>query len=168
MKKWKFLGLDLVIVAALIGIDQWTKYLAVTHIKGNGVVSFIPHVLQLRYIENTGGAFSFMEDSVIFFSVVTSLFLIGLTIAYIWYNYKHEKVSFIYHAVFVLVLAGGIGNLIDRIALGYVVDFLEFAFFNFPIFNVADIYVTTVMIALVCYLINDEIKKTRHIDNSAV
>ncbi|MGN0298584.1 MAG: signal peptidase II [Lachnospiraceae bacterium] len=124
----------------LIAFDQWTKYLAVVHLKDQESIRLIEGVFHLTYTENTGAAFSLLEGKQVFFTLVTVMVL--LILGYIWYRMPSGKRFIPIQVVMVLLISGAIGNLIDRIRQNYVVDFLNFILIHFPIFNVADCYVT--------------------------
>lgn len=130
----------LVPAVLLVFLDQWTKHLAVTHLKGQSSYVLIPGVFQLTYVENTGAAFSILEGKQTFFTIVTLLVLVFLL--YVWFRIPQEKRMVPLQVVLVLILSGAVGNLIDRISQRYVVDFLYFSLIDFPVFNVADCYVT--------------------------
>ena len=131
-------------------LDQWTKHLAVLHLKEQNPFIIIDGIFQLRYLENRGAAFGLLQDQRIFFYFSTLI----ITIMVVWL-YAHVPMTKKYlplRVCSIFVLAGGIGNLIDRVRLNYVVDFFYFELIDFPIFNVADIYVTVSMFVL-CFLI---------------
>ncbi len=131
---------SVVIIAVLVVLDQLSKYLATAYLAPVGTMPFIPGVMQLRYILNEGAAFSLFADkewSRIFFICTTVVTLIILAV----YSIKKKPKSKLEAAVVILILAGGIGNLIDRIFHGYVVDFFSTTFIEFPTFNVADCYI---------------------------
>ena len=128
-----------IITAALIIIDQFSKYLASTYLMGNAPVTVITGFIGLRYIENTGAAFSMLSNSTGFLIVVTAVAL--MVMAYFIFIKKYGEPF--ERACFILIFAGGIGNLIDRIMSGFVVDYFEFLFMDFAVFNVADVYVCT-------------------------
>ena len=138
----------LAILAIIFGValDQLTKYLAVTYIQGN-TITIIEGVFQLRYLENTGAAFGILNNQQWFFLIITFLTLFFVFFVYI----KMPKTKhFVPLRICLIVLvAGAIGNLIDRIRFGYVVDFLYFQLIDFPIFNVADIFATLSTITLI-------------------
>jgi signal peptidase II len=139
-------GKDLIIMIVLVCLDQWTKYLAVAHLKQQPDIILIPKVLQLHYLENTGAAFSMLENKMLLFYISTPII-----VALIFYVYI--RISGIASArrlqiLLVLIMAGAIGNFIDRILHQYVVDFIYFSLIDFPVFNVADIYVTCSVILL--------------------
>lgn len=124
----------------LIFVDQFTKYLAALYLKGQEPFVMIPKIFQLRYLENRGSAFGMMQNRQIFLLVITIVFLALL----IWFyfripqNKKYRPLEVIIAAVF----SGAIGNMIDRIRLQYVIDFFYFELIDFPVFNIADIYIT--------------------------
>ena len=142
------------ISALLIGLDQLTKYIMVTGLKPVGSVEIIPGILEFMYVEITGAAFSIFAGKQAILIGVTSLAL--LAVGYVLLFRKPKK-KLEYWAV-LLIFSGGIGNLIDRIANGYVVDFVNFLFVRFAVFNVADIYVTFGFIFLVISLIREELQ----------
>lgn len=133
-------------VGVLTGLDQWTKVLAVKHLKDQADITLIPNVLYLRYLENRGAAFGIFQNQRMFLLLLTSLILAG--ICYILYKLPEDKKYGYLKILCFLVAAGGIGNLLDRARLNYVVDFIYFSPIDFPIFNVADIYVTVSMVLL--------------------
>lgn len=119
----------------LIALDQLFKSLAISSLKGEPAVPIIEGVFELLYVENPGAAFSILENQRVFFIVLTSvvmLFLLGVMMSGRYRRHLLLNISF------VLVLSGGIGNLIDRCRFGYVVDYLYFKWINFPVFNFAD------------------------------
>jgi len=134
----------------LVGLDQWTKYLAILHLKGQDNVILWPDVFELEYRENTGAAFSIMEGQSWFLIGFTSLAL--LLVAVFLFRSKLARSNWV-RISGVLILAGGIGNLIDRIFRGFVVDFLYFSLIDFPVFNVADCCVVIGAITLMIYML---------------
>ncbi len=135
--------LSLIIVA----IDQLTKKMAVDHLIGQGPQPLIDGFLGLRYIENRGAAFSILNNKQLLLILVTFVILgliVGLLVKAIM---NHSMI--IVKISYALIIAGALGNFIDRIRLNYVVDFLEFRFIKFPIFNVADVSVVSGVILLV-------------------
>lgn len=143
-------------VICLVALDQITKVLAVRYLS-DGPVDIIPGVFQLRYLENRGAAFGILQNRQIFFYVIT----IAIVIAVFWF-YSKLPADRRYRSLRILCVfltSGAIGNLIDRIFLHYVRDFFYFILINFPIFNVADIYVTCSAIFLIIsilFLYKDE------------
>lgn len=141
------------IIAALIGIDQAVKYWAIEYLQPKESIDFIHfgdfEIFELTYLENDGAIFGSMSGQRWFLIGFTSLVLIvGLVVLF-----KYREKSKFLTMTLTLFAAGGIGNLIDRIRFGYVVDMFEFKLFDFAIFNVADIYVTFAVAFLVIYII---------------
>ena len=130
--------------------DQWTKWLAVVHLKGQDSITIIPGVFELHYLENRGAAFGIFQNKQYFFMI--GAILIFLVIGYFYGKIPPIRKYFALRFCAVLICSGAIGNLIDRIRLNYVVDFLYFSLIDFPIFNVADCYVV-VACFLFAYLI---------------
>ncbi len=140
----------LLIAAGLVGIDQLTKWLAVLFLKGADPVSVINGVFSFTYTENRGAAWSMFEGQQWLLIGVTSVMLIGLLAVLLSGRFRRHRM-----ATFggILVVAGGIGNLIDRVFRGYVVDFLQTDFMDFPIFNVADCFVVVGAVLLFVYFV---------------
>lgn len=123
-----------------VALDQVTKYYALTRLKDQDPYVIIRGVFQLEYLENRGAAFGLFQNQRLFFF----LSVVFVFLAVLWF---YSKVPMNRHFLplricAVLVMSGAIGNFIDRLRLNYVVDFLYFKLINFPVFNVADIYVT--------------------------
>ena len=144
----KNIAIVVISLIVLILFDQWTKSLAVAKLMNQEPFVIIPKVFQLRYLENRGAAFGMMQGQKTFF--VCSALAAILIILYVYFKLPWEKRFHPLRTVGVFIAAGAIGNLIDRVVLGYVVDFFYFELIDFPIFNVADIYVTcaTIILAL--------------------
>jgi len=124
----------------LIFLDQITKYIAKTILITKDTVPFINNFLHFTYVENTGAAFGMLQNQRFFFIGLTIVAVAIILIQYIRNLKKHkDKVLEISIA---LIIAGAIGNLIDRLFLGYVVDFIDIRLFSFPVFNIADICIT--------------------------
>ncbi|MDK8204708.1 signal peptidase II [Enterococcus faecalis] len=140
------------ISALLVGLDQWSKYLTVQNISLGETKEFIPGFLSLTHLRNTGAAWSLLEGKMIFFYVITVI----VSVVIIYLLIKNYKKSIWYSVGLSFVLAGAIGNFIDRVRLGYVVDMLQTDFINFPIFNVADSTLVVGVICIFIYLILDE------------
>ena len=129
--------LNLVCVAALVGIDQAIKLWATQYLAPVEAITVIPHVVELRFVLNQGMAFSLLSGKQLFLIIATSAAL--LAVAYgLFFRSRGKRLQ---QAALVLVLGGGIGNLIDRVLNGYVVDFFATTFMNFAVFNVADCFV---------------------------
>ena len=130
-------------------VDQITKYLVVANIPLYADVPFLPGLLQLTYIRNTGAAFSSFEGQQWLFALVFAVFT-----AAILYEYFKKPMPFtkLERWCIAAIYAGGLGNMIDRLRLGYVVDMIETTFIEFPVFNVADIFITCGCILLMIHL----------------
>lgn len=138
---WKGLrrgALLLLLAAVFVGLDQAVKYWARTVLQPVGSMPFIPHLLQLRYVLNTGAAFSMLEGRQLFLTLFTGLVLAGIG-GYLILDPPKKRLEYL---AWVLILAGGVGNLIDRVARGAVVDLFDTLFIEFAVFNVADICIT--------------------------
>jgi len=144
--KRNFIIFDFIMTILLIIIDQYTKHLAVLHLKDKPAFSILDGVFELNYLENRGAAFGMLQNQKGFFLLVSCIVL--LAICYILVKIPDEKKYNILHILLVLLASGAIGNMIDRIRLDYVVDFFYFVLINFPIFNMADIYVSVACILL--------------------
>ncbi len=131
----------------LLAIDQITKFLIVSNFELGEEKELISKVFSLEYIRNTGAAWGIMQDKTWFFATFSSIVCVLLFIFYLKIP-KDRKYS-VLSVIIVLLVSGAVGNLIDRVFRKYVVDFLYFKLIDFPVFNVADIYVTVAGIALV-------------------
>ena len=140
----------LAIAAALVVIDQISKYLVVLYLPKEGSLKVIPFLFNFTYVENRGAAWGMMADSRWIFIIVSAVAIVAIA-ALLLYAAKSKKFLV---ASLVLILAGGAGNMIDRIVNGYVVDFIQFGFWqSFPVFNVADSYVTIGGFMVVIYVL---------------
>ena len=144
-----------VIAVVLIIIDQITKWLTVNHLKPIHNIDLIPNVLSLTYVENKGAAFGILQDARWVFIVVTFAVLLALGV----YIIKNKPQSKLFCWSCALIYAGAIGNLIDRVALGYVVDMIRVHFFNFPVFNFADCCVVIGAALLCIHILIDQPEK---------
>jgi len=144
--KIKYILLGSVGVFLLFALDQWTKRLAEKHLANEQAIWLIKGVLQLQYLENQGAAFGLMQNKIGIFIFLTTIFLIAAVCVYL--ILPKTKRFLPLHIITVVLFAGAVGNFIDRIRMGYVIDFIYFSLIDFPIFNVADIYVTLSGIAL--------------------
>lgn len=152
---------SLISIVLLVGLDRFSKILAVKYLSGGTPVTVIPHILGLRYTENTGAAFSMLSKNTDFLIIITIVSMAFLV--YLIFIKKYGTV--IERALMTVVLAGGIGNLIDRIVSGYVVDYFEFLFMNFAVFNVADIYITVGITLYLVYALCEEYKNKKDKNN---
>lgn len=144
------------IILLLIALDQLSKRAVLHHLAGGGEVDIIPGFFRLLYVENRGAAFGILQEGRPLFIVIT-IAVIGFLL-YAIYR-KREEVTGPLRVALVLILAGAVGNFIDRIRLHFVVDFLSFRFFDrdFAVFNLADSYIVVGTILLMVYvLLGDE------------
>ncbi len=146
--------LTFISAAALIGLDQLFKVLAVQYLAPVGAVTVIPGILEFRYFENSGAAFGIFQGKQTFLIVITALALLVALYILIFRRPKNRME----HIAIVMIFAGGVGNLIDRIVNQYVVDYISFLFFNFAIFNFADMLVTFGFALLVITVFRSEMR----------
>lgn len=125
------------IILGTVFLDQLTKYLTVLYLKTVSTVPLWEGVLHLTYVENTGAAFGIMKDQRWLFMTVSSVAIVALLI-YLFWKKPQSKLECV---ALTFIIGGGIGNMIDRVALGYVVDMIDFRLINFAVFNVADSFV---------------------------
>lgn len=127
-----------IIAAAIIALDQWTKSLVVKHMELGQSIPLIQDVLHLTSHRNTGAAFGILANQRMLFVVTTIAVVVGILISLIRIGKSQPRVSL----ALSMVLGGAIGNFIDRVTTGKVVDFVDVTVINFPIFNVADMAIT--------------------------
>ncbi|MDA9428991.1 Lipoprotein signal peptidase [Enterococcus mundtii 1A] len=137
----------------IIGLDQWVKWLIVNNFALGETKSVIPGILSLNHIRNFGAAWSLLEGKMWFFTVVTIIAVVVILTLMIKNRSNGNRWFMI---GLTLILAGAIGNFIDRVRLGYVIDMFQTDFMNFPIFNVADISLVIGVICVLIYIILDE------------
>lgn len=145
-KKLKIYLLDALLLCLLLAVDQFTKYLAIVHLKGKDTIVLIDGVLELDYLENRGSAFGMLQNQKVFILFVGVVFL--AVILFLLIKLPEDKKYNIMHVLLVAIIAGGVGNMIDRIQYDFVVDFISFVLIHFPIFNVADCYIVVATILL--------------------
>ena len=132
-----FVIFNLLCVAALVGADQAIKFWAVQVLEPVGSMPLIPHVVELRFVLNQGMAFSLLSGKQLFLIIATSIALIFVAYGLFF----RSRGRYLQQAALLLILAGGIGNLIDRVLNGEVVDYINLLFMRFAVFNFADIWV---------------------------
>lgn len=142
----------MIISALIVGVDQWVKYLTVSNISLGETKEFIPEFLSFTYIRNTGAAWSLLEGKMWFFYIIT--IIVVAVISYILVKNIHGNKWLTIGLT--LVLAGAIGNFVDRLRLGYVVDMIQTDFIDFPIFNIADMSLVIGVVCIFIYLILEE------------
>ncbi len=145
-------------IAAVVLLDQYTKQLVVKMLKPIGSYPLWKDVFHLTYAENTGAAFGILKDARWVFMVLSSIAIIGIIIYMI---VESGRISAFAGTALAFIAGGGIGNMIDRIKVGYVVDFFDFTLINFAIFNVADSFVTIGAAMMILYLLVTEIKQAK-------
>ena len=140
----------LTVVLLVIICDILSKYLVVQLLAPlERSVTFIPKVIDFTFVKNKGAAFGMLSNHRWIFMSVSVIFIFGL----IYILKKSEKEHILYKISLAMILGGGISNMIDRIFLGYVVDFIEFTFFDFAVFNIADSAITIGMVCLIVYFV---------------
>lgn len=148
-------GLLLVVILTLF--DQGLKLLAIMHLKDKQDISLIRDVLELKYLENRGMAFGLFQGKIPVFVLLCLLFFV----AFLYFYIKIPKTTYYLPLILIsfFMLAGASGNFIDRVFRGFVVDFIYFVLIDFPVFNVADIYVVCsgiLLVLFVCFKYKDE------------
>lgn len=126
-------------IAVLLFGDQITKLLAVRYLANQESILLIPGVLKLQYLENRGAAFGVLQNQQWIFMSIAFLFV--LFAGYLFFHMPCTKRYLPLHILLMLLVSGAVGNAVDRVFRGFVVDFIYFSLIDFPIFNVADIYV---------------------------
>lgn len=160
-------GMLIAVIAIVVGsvaLDQITKAIVVANMELFQELPFLPGFLRLYYTENTGAAFSMLSNH----RWVFLLFSIVAMGVIVWLLAKYHRRHPLLAISLASVLGGGIGNLIDRTLHGSVVDFLDFQFVNFAVFNVADIFVTCGSVALAVYIIFVEPRVEKRLKADAV
>ena len=130
-----------------IAADQTVKYYVVSHLALYDRAPLIPGIVELFHIQNTGGGFSILEGHTWVLTVLTAVLMLGIGLAMAKKLFPHPLAMWTLTAI----LGGGLGNLIDRVRLGYVVDMFNFQFMSYPVFNVADILVVCGTIGFAAY-----------------
>ena len=138
-------------VVLLVAFDQLTKYIVINNIELYGSVPLISDVLELHYIRNSGAAWGIFQNKQIMFYIITVIFLFFC--AYVYIKCAQNNLYKDLRVLIILISSGAIGNFIDRIRQQYVVDFIYFKLINFPVFNVADCYVTISVFLLIFLMI---------------
>lgn len=149
--------IPLIAAVLLVAVDQITKYIALTQLKPIGSVTFIDGFMDFTFVENRGAAFGIFSGKtwllLVISIIICAVLVLAMTKMPKTKEYRKLRVTF------VLILSGAVGNIIDRALRGYVVDFFEFTFIKWPVFNMADIYVvvgTIVMAVIIMFFMKDE------------
>lgn len=156
-KKIMQLLIDLLVFIVLVVMDQVTKVIAVSQLKDQPAVELIPGVFEFRYLENRGAAFGMLQNGKVFFVFAAVVMLTA--IVFVLMKAPVSRKYRPWHVFLVMIASGGIGNMIDRLRLDYVIDFFYFVLIDFPIFNVADIYVsvgTALFIIFILFFCKEE------------
>lgn len=145
----------IVSVLIILGFDIFTKYLSAVYFKVSEV-EVIKNILYFTYVENRGAAFGIMQNKQWFFIIVTVALILAMIIFILKVRPKDKLLNF----SLAFIIGGGIGNLIDRVNLGYVVDFIDVRIINYPVFNIADCFVVVGAILLCVYILfkKEEVK----------
>ena len=140
-----------------VAADQAVKYYVVTHLALYGSAPLLPGLVELLYIQNTGAGFSLLTGHTWLLTLFTSLLMAGIAVLLVKKAFPHPLAMW----TLTVILGGGLGNLIDRVRLGYVVDMFNFQFMSYPVFNVADILVVCGTIGFAAYylLLHDRERK---------
>ncbi len=137
-------------LAGMVLLDQAAKYLAVRELKGRAAVRIIPGILELDYVENTGMAFGMLPGRQLFLIVISLVFIFVCLLSL--FRLFRQRRLWPAAACLTAILAGAVGNMLDRILRGYVIDFISFVWIHFPVFNIADCFVVVGTI-LLCILL---------------
>jgi len=150
----------IIIIAAGVLLDQATKILAANHLMDLGREGFplIKDFLHLTYLENTGAAFGLLKDHRWIFMVLSTVSIVALAV-YLFTQKKH--ISMVSGIFLSMIISGGIGNMIDRIVRGYVIDFIDVTAIDFYVFNIADSLVCVGAVLTMIYMIVIEIKESK-------
>ena len=145
------------IIAGVIGLDQLTKWLSVVYLQGEPSFPLWREVLHFTYVENRGMAFGMLANHRWVFMVFSTVSIIALLI----YLFRFRPESRWMQVSMAMIIGGGIGNMIDRIFLGYVIDFIDFTLIDFAVFNIADSFVCVGAGMMIVYLIIDLIREIK-------
>ena len=152
----------LAVIIVAVFLDQLTKYLTVLHLKPIDTFPIIEDVLHLTYVENTGAAFGMMKDARWVFMITSSVAIVAILVYMFYRTYvKKEPLHWMEALSLTFIVGGGIGNMIDRTVLGYVVDMIDCRFINFAVFNVADSFVCIGAGLMILHLILEMVKEAK-------
>ena len=149
-KRWLVCGIELLLVIALIAVDLITKKYVYGACLQRNKIKIISGVLSLVAVQNTGASFGMLSGKTFYLTVVSSV-CAAFLLFFIFYTYKRRNLWL--RSALILIAAGAVGNIVDRIAFGYVRDFIYFELINFPVFNFADSCLTVGTIVLLIYII---------------
>lgn len=149
--------ISIIVIAALTAVDQIIKFFVERDLQPVGEKAFLDGFIGWQYVRNTGAAFGSFSNSTMILTIFTAILLIAGTAALLMGKIKNT----FYRVCAVIIIAGGLGNLIDRIFRGFVVDYIEVQFMNFAVFNFADILVTCGAFMIMGYTVYDIIKEQK-------
>jgi len=141
--------ISFVSIIGLVALDQWSKIMTISHLKNQTDISIINHVFELTYVENRGAAYGLFQNKIWLFVVFTIIILVAMV--FLYFRLPTSKRFTPLKISLILLFSGAVGNLIDRVKVGFVVDMFHFYWFEFPVFNVADICVV-ISCALLLFL----------------
>lgn len=145
-------------IALIAAADRLIKYAVLgSPLADGGKITLIPGILQLRYVENTGAAFSILSGKTLLLAVFSAVVIVAGVILILSGRIKSKLLL----TAAVMLLGGGLGNVIDRFFQGYVIDYIEVLFIDFPVFNFADCFVTAGSFVLMAYFIWSMVKDSR-------
>lgn len=144
-----------VFAVLIVAADQLSKFLVVENISRSQIIDVIPGIIEFVYVKNTGAAFNILSGRIGILSIISLAFAVGV----IWYMVSKKPRNTLLKTALLFLFAGAVGNVIDRIFRGFVVDFIKTAFIEFPVFNIADIFITLGAVLFIIYLLFFENKK---------
>ncbi|MBO6114149.1 MAG: signal peptidase II [Lachnospiraceae bacterium] len=150
-KNIKIMLIPIIIIALLTSLDQFTKFIIKSKFMLYESKEVIKNVFAITYIQNKGAAWGVMQGKRIFFLILTVFVILGCF--WILYNIIDNRKYIMLTTCVIFLISGAVGNMIDRFKLGYVVDFFDFKLIDFPVFNVADIYVTVSMFLILFLMV---------------
>lgn len=142
---------DILLFLVCIITDRISKIKVIKSLKGHPSKAVIKGILEFRYLENSGAAFGILKEQISFFLLVGIIVMIA--VIYVIYKSPAVKKSIPENIFLSLIAGGAIGNFLDRVIYGYVIDFVYFRVINFPVFNVADIYLSIGTFLLIIYML---------------
>lgn len=151
------LGLFFVGIFVLLAVDQITKLIVLKTLTSVGTMPVLQNIFHLTYCENRGAAFGILQNKTWIFIIIT----VAVLVAVIYFMVRMRPKNIWLNLSLILLIGGALGNFVDRIFRGFVIDFLDFRIINFPIFNVADCFVVVGAILLGFYIIFSEQKKEK-------
>lgn len=147
-----------ILLVLLVVVDQLFKVWARGSLKGNEDITVIPGILSFSYLENRGAVWGIFQNKTTFLIMLTAVIFVAVLVIY--FKLPPKKKYNPARVLLVFIAAGGLGNIIDRVIFGYVTDFIRFDFIDFPVFNVADMYITVcevIALILVFFVYRDDL-----------